>query len=175
MKVSELIEAAGFTPGTKKDGEVKTNHFILGIQTETTQTKEVDYTVAGPHVEALGQSIESETEDASYMYEGKSTSRTSAQRKLETADSGEITGLSGKRLAGDAFQDWACDHKIKYGTGSDVIVNYVYFNALTGTGEKGQLTIDVTSDGDGDANTLAAFTVEASSVGIPEEYTYSAI
>lgn len=165
MKVSELIKSAGFTPGTKNDGEVKTNHFILGIQTEASQTKEVDYTVAGPHVEALGQSIESETEDASYMYEGKSTSRTSAQRKFE---------VSGKRLAGDAFQDWACSHKIKYGTGSDVIVPYVYFNALTGMGEKGNLTINVTSDGDGDANALAAFTVEASSVGIPTEYTYSA-
>lgn len=85
MKVSELIKSAGFTPGTKNDGEVKTNHFILGIQTETSQTKEVDYTVAGPHVEALGQSIESETEDANYMYEGKSTSRTSAQRKFEVS------------------------------------------------------------------------------------------
>ena len=165
MKVSELIKSAGFTPGTKNDGEVKTNHFILGIQTDTSQTKEVDYTVAGPHVEALGQSIESETEDASYMYEGKSTSRTSAQRKFE---------ISGKRLAGDAFQDWACSHKIVYGTGSDVIVPYVYFNALTGKGEKGNITINVTSDGDGDANALAAFTVEASSVGIPTEYTYSA-
>ena len=40
--------------------------------------------------------------------------------------------------------------------------------------EKGNLTINVTSDGDGDANALAAFTVEASSVGIPTEYTYSA-
>ena len=46
--------------------------------------------------------------------------------------------------------------------------------ALTGKGEKGNITINVTSDGDGDANALAAFTVEASSVGIPEEYTYSA-
>ena len=165
MTVKELITAVGFTPGTKKAGEVKTNHYILGIQTENTQTKETDYTVAGPHVEALGSGIEAETEDASYMYEGKSTSRTSAQRTFS---------ISGKRLAGDAFQDWACSHKIKYGTGSDVVVPYVYFDAITGEGEKGKLTINVTSDGDGDANTLAAFTVEASSVGIPEEYTYSA-
>lgn len=166
MTVTELMNAADVTPAPDTyAGEVKTNFMILGIAVEGTESNPTKYAVAAAHIENLGAEIDASTEDSNYLYEGKFTTRIDARRTFS---------LEGKRIVGDEFQDWACSHAVKFGTGNDVIRDYVYFNALTGEGEKGRLTINVTKDGSGEANNSADFACSAFSNGAPEAYTYSA-
>ena len=55
------------------------------------------------------------------------------------------------------------------------MTNYVYFNILTGVGEKGQVTIVVKNDGSGNSGDSAGIDIEFRKVGNqPEEYTWSA-
>lgn len=166
MTVTELMNAADVTPAPDTyAGEVKTNFMILGIAVEGTEADPTKYAVAAAHIKNLGAEIDASTEDSNYLYEGKFTTRIDARRTFS---------LEGKRIVGDEFQDWACSHAVKFGTGNDVIRDYVYFNALTGEGEKGRLTINVTKDGSGEANNSADFACSAFSNGAPEAYTYSA-
>lgn len=166
MTVTELMTAAGVTPNPGYAGEVKTNFMILGVAVEGSETDPTKYTVAAAHVTNLGAEIDASTEDSNYLYEGKFTARIDARRTFS---------LEGKRIVGDAFQDWACSHAVKFGTGNAVVRDYVYFNALTGDGEKGKLTINTTKDGSGEANNSADFACDAYSSGAPDEYTYAAV
>ena len=166
MTVTELMTAAGVTPKPEYAGEVKTNFMILGVAVEGSETDHTKYTVAAAHVTNLGAEIDASTEDSNYLYEGKFTARIDARRTFS---------LEGKRIVGDAFQDWACSHAVKFGTGNAVVRDYVYFNALTGDGEKGKLTINTTKDGSGEANNSADFACDAYSSGAPDEYTYAAV
>ena len=62
---------------------------------------------------------------------------------------------------------------MKYGTGNNVVVNYVYFNILNGKGERGQASIIVNSDGSGNAGESSAVDIEFKKIGSnPTEYTY---
>ena len=83
--------------------------------------------------------------------------------------------MSGDRYVGDAAQDYCLSHAMKYGTGNAVVTNYLYFNILTGKGEKGQCSIIVNSDGSGNAGESSAVDIEFRKIGSnPTEYTYSA-
>ena len=81
---------------------------------------------------------------------------------------------AGNRCVGDAFQDFLLSHKIKYGSGSDVIVPYIYFSLRTGKGEQGSCALILTSDVGGAAGSAATFAADAKAIGTPVEYTYSA-
>ena len=60
-------------------------------------------------------------------------------------------------------------------SGDRYVTNYVYFNILTGKGEKGTCSIIVNSDGGGNAGESAGIDVEFKKIGsTPTEYTYSA-
>jgi hypothetical protein len=75
---------------------------------------------------------------------------------------------------GDEAQDYMLSHQIKYGTGQKVVVNYVYFNMLTGIGEKGKATIAVNADGSGNSGDNAGIDIQLSKVGsAPEEFDYT--
>ena len=74
---------------------------------------------------------------------------------------------------GDAFQDFVLSHKIVYGTGSDIIVPYIYFSLRTGKGEKGSAAIIVTSDVGGAAGSKATFACDVKAIGTPDEFTFA--
>ena len=74
---------------------------------------------------------------------------------------------------GDTFQDFVLSHKIVYGTGSDIIVPYIYFSLRTGKGEKGRAAIIVTSDVGGAAGSKATFACDVKAIGTPDEFDYS--
>ena len=65
-------------------------------------------------------------------------------------------------------------HKIVYGTGSDVIVPYIYFSLRTGKGEKGEAALIVTSDVGGAAGSKATFACDVKGIGTPDEFAYAA-
>ena len=164
MTVKELLKAIGVTPSADYHGEVRTNMQVLAVRIAE-ETDPLDFAVTLPHMENLGASIKAETEETDYLWEGRVTTRYAPRRTFS---------LQGKRLVGDAFQDWACSHAVKFGTGGEIETDYIYLDLLTGEGETGRLSIGVAEDGSGAADTPGTFAAEAWSLGTPSPYHYEA-
>lgn len=165
MKLSELMQ--GHTPDAAFEGFVTADDMVLAIDVSADQKAEVgDYAVVQVGIEGVDPSLNSETKDTQYLRAGKSSTKTATQRQFK---------ISGDMYIGDTAQDFMLSHKMKYGTGQTVVVNYVYFNLLTGKGEKGKATVAVNSDGSGNSGDNAGIDIQLSKVGdAPEEFTYGA-
>lgn len=167
MKLSELMQ--GISPKADYTGWVTNDDFVFAIDitpNAAQATKETDYAVVQMGIEGLDAQLNPVTQEKQYIRSGKSTQKTGTQRSF---------AVSGDRYIGDEAQDYIMSHKVKYGTGNGVMTNYVYFNILTGKGEKGQCSIIVNSDGSGVSGEAAAIDVEFRKVGaMPIEYTYAA-
>lgn len=167
MKLSELM--AGHTPEADYEGWVTNDDYVFAIDTTPTAdspTKEANYEVVEMGIAGLDAQLNPVTQDKQYIRAGQSTTKTGTQRSFT---------VSGDRYVGDAAQDYCLSHAMKYGTGNAVVTNYLYFNILTGKGEKGQCSIIVNSDGSGNAGESSAVDIEFRKIGSnPVEYTYSA-
>lgn len=167
MKLSELME--NYVPNPDYTGWVTNDDFVFAIDlapTASPGTAIENYAVVQMGIEGLDAQLNPITQDKQYIRAGQSTLRTGNQRSF---------AVTGDRYIGDEAQDYIMSHKIKYGTGNAVVTNYVYFDILTGKGEKGQVSIIVNSDGSGNAGESAVIDVEFKKVGnTPTEYSYTA-
>lgn len=165
MKLSELMK--DITPKADYEGWVTNDDFVFAIDLDPkSNTAPGDYAVVQMGIEGLDAQLNPVTQDKQYIRAGQSTLRTGTQRSF---------AVTGDRYIGDEAQDFILSHKMKYGTGNAVITNYVYFNILTGKGEKGQVSVIVNSDGSGNAGESAGIDIEFKKVGnMPEEYAYAA-
>lgn len=165
MKLSELM--ASHKPSADFEGWVTNDDYVLAVDiTGAADTAEGDFVVVEMGVTGLDAQLNPITQDKTYLRAGQSTQKTGTQRAFK---------VSGDRYIGDAFQDYALSHKIKYGTGQSVAVPYIYFCILNGKGEKGTASIIVNSDGSGNAGESSAFDVDLKKLGsLPTEYTYTA-
>ena len=165
MTVSEAITKSGITPSASYTGIETANDFILAFQTDKSkQSKEADWIVCADHVKEHSGSLNATTEDAQYIRTGNVTEKTGTQRTL---------AVNGDRCVGDAFQDFLLSRKIVFGTGSDVIVPYIYFSLRTGKGEKGSCSLIVTSDAGGAAGSPATFACDVKGIGLPDAFDYT--
>lgn len=165
MKVSDLM--TGITPNPDYDGVVMADNYVLAIDISGVEsTAPGNYVVAQAGIEGVESSLNGETKETQTLRASKSSLRTGVQRKFS---------ISGFRYVGDEFQDFILSHTMKYGTGQTVIKPYIYFNMLTGKGEKGLVNINVTSDGGGKSGENSTIAVEFDKTGAaPTEFTYSA-
>ena len=167
MKLSELMKDV--TPNAQYTGWTTNDDFVLAIDLTpgaAQATEESAYGVVQMGVAGLDAQMNPVTQDKQYIRAGQSTQKTGTQRSFT---------ISGDRYVGDEVQDYIFSHDIKYGTGNTVVTNYVYFNILTGKGEKGTCSIIVNSDGGGNAGESAGIDVEFKKIGSPPTaYTYSA-
>lgn len=165
MKLSELM--ASHTPSADYEGFVTNDDFVLAVDCSADGSAEVtDYCVAQLGVTGLDANLNPITQDKTYIRAGQSTMKTGNQRAFK---------VSGDRYIGDAFQDYALSHAVKYGTGTAVIRKYVYFCLLNGKGEQGEASIIVNSDGTGSAGESASIDIDIKKANsAPTEYTYSA-
>lgn len=164
MTVAEAITKSGITPSASYTGIETADDFVFAIQTESAkQTKESAWIVCADHVKEHSGALNATTTDEAFIRTGTVTSKTGTQRTFS---------INGNRCVGDDFQDFALSHKIKYGTGSDVIVPYIYFSIRTGKGESGSAALIVTSDVGGAANASATFAMDVKAVGTPVEFDY---
>ena len=167
MKLRELMKDV--TPNAQYTGWTTNDDFVLAIDLTpgaAQATEESAYGVVQMGVAGLDAQMNPVTQDKQYIRAGQSTQKTGTQRSFT---------ISGDRYVGDEVQDYIFSHDIKYGTGNTVVTNYVYFNILTGKGEKGTCSIIVNSDGGGNAGESAGIDVEFKKIGsTPTEYTYSA-
>lgn len=166
-----LTELMSKYPNPKSDfeGFVTNDDFVLavGIKGEDLDSEFAanTFVVVEVGIEGLDSSMNPVTVDNQYIRAGQSTIKTGTQRTFT---------VSGDRYIGDEFQDYAFSHDIKYGVGQDVVVPYVYFNLKNGKGEKGHVSIIVSSDGSGNAGDNATVSIELRKTGAkPSEFTYS--
>ena len=146
MKLSAAM--TGITPSTSFAGEVSGDDYILALDcsTDGSATSPADYDVATVHVSNYGAELSPETDSSQFYYEGYTSMKKSTSRKFKPV---------GKRLMGDAFQDFICSHAIKYGKGSAVVIL-------------------VNNDGAAESGAIGDIDAELQVIGVPEEYTYSA-
>lgn len=165
MKLSELM--ANHTPNPSYEGYVTNDDYVLAIDITGKQSAvDGDFVVVEMGVSGLDAQLNPITQDKNYIRAGQSTIKTGTQRSFK---------VSGDRYVGDAFQDYALSHAVKYGTGNAVRVPYVYFCVLSGKGEKGEVSIIVNSDASGNAGESATIDIELKKIGAqPTEYTYAA-
>lgn len=151
------------TPSSSHKGPVTADDMVfgLGIGGATTVGS---YLVADDGVTEASGALEAQTQDSNYLRRGQVTTKTGTTKTFT---------VSGDRIDGDAFQDAILAHAVKYGTGSSVIFPYVYFNGLTGVGEKGNVSVQVEDDYAGAASENAKFSVSCTTRGTPEPYTYT--
>ena len=163
MKLSALM--AGYTPSAEFAGVATNDDFVLAVDIGGTASGTVgDYVVVQTGVSAVDAQLSPETEEKTYIRAGKATNKTATQRTFN---------LSGDRMHGDEFQDFALSFDIKFGTGQKVIRPYVYFSLLTGEGEKGTASIIVNSDGSGEAGSTAEIDIDIMATSTPAKYTWN--
>ena len=168
MTVSETLAALkarkGIEPKANYTGTERADDFILAIQTDaSTQTSVDKWIVFQERVKEHSGALNASTEDVAYIRAGTVTEKGETQRTFT---------LNGNRCVGDPAQDFLLSHKVKYGSGSEVVFPYVYFSAKTGKGEKGEAAFIVTSDSSGSASNAAGFACDVKGVGTPAEFDY---
>ena len=167
MKVSELMKDRTVNPDY--EGWVTNDDYVFAINTSpdgTTATAEGDYEVVEMGIAGLDSQMNPVTQDKQYIRSGQNTMKTGTQRSFS---------VTGDRYVGDPAQDYCLSHRMKYGTGNNVVTDYLYFNILNGKGEKGRVSIIVNSDGSGNAGESSAVDIEFKNIGsYPAEYTYDA-
>lgn len=167
MTVKEAIEKIGITPAASYTGTEDADDMVFAICTDTSkQAKETDWIVCADHVKEHSGALNANTTEDTFIRTGPVTTKGSVQRTLS---------VNGNRCVGDAFQDFVLSHKIKFGSGADVNVPYVYFSLRTGKGEKGTCVLIVTSDAGGAAGGAATFAVDVKGIGKPEEFDYTTV
>ena len=163
MKVSELMN--GKTPSEEYAGITTADDMVLALNLASTPAQTPnDYIVAQEGITEHTGALEAQTADSQYIRSGQVTTKTGTSRSFT---------VNGDRFCGDTFQDALLAHKMKYGTGNAVIVEYVYFNMLTGKGEQGKVSVVIEDDLAGAAGENASWTATLTSRGTPTEYTYA--
>lgn len=162
MKLSELMQ--GRTPNPDFEGFSTADDMVLAIDFSGAAADPGEYIVAQNGITEQSGRLEARTQDSQYLRTGQVTTKTGTSRSF---------AVNGDRYNKDEFQDEILSHAIKYGTGQAVVKPYVYFNMLTGKGEKGSLSITVEDDLSGAAGENASFSATLTSTVKPTEYTYA--
>lgn len=147
------------------EGWVTADNMVLAVDVSKEQNADVDdYAVAQMGLKSTSGSLNPEEKTNSYIRAGKSTTKTGNQRTV---------GFDADRYKGDAFQDFALSHEMKYAIGDKAVVNYAYFDNLTGKGEKGTATLIIDTDASGNAEENLSVSGSLKKIGAaPAEFTY---
>ena len=145
MRLEELF--AEETTNPSFEGIVVTENMVLAVDCSKEQNVDIDdYAVVQAGLKSTSGSLNPEEKTNSYIRQGKSTTKTGTQREI---------GFELDRYVGDEFQDYALSHDMLYAIGQKAIVNYAYFNMITGVGEKGKGTLSISSDAEKMSQLLA--------------------
>lgn len=161
MTLKELMQ--GLTPDPVFEGFSTADDMVLAIDFSGKATDPNDFIVAQNGITEQSGSLSAQTASNQYLRTGEVTTKTGTSRAFS---------VSGDRYHADQFQDALLDHELKFGTGQSVIREYVYFDMLTGKGERGKISIAVEDDLSGAAGDNASFSATLTSTVKPTEYTY---
>ena len=165
MTVTEFMSAVEVKSNFK--GLTLADDYVLAINLSghTESSDPGTYTVVEAGLKSADGQLNPEEKTNSYIRKGKSTTKTGVQRSFS---------LDMDRYIGDEAQAFFDSYDVKYGTGQKCVVDYVFFNMLTGKGEKGMMSVIVNTDCSGGSEENSGLSVDLKSTGVkPEAYTYS--
>lgn len=163
MKINELMQ--GHVPNASYQGISTADDMVLAVDVSGTKdAAEAEYLVAQGGITEHSGELNPQTQTSQYMRTGQNTVKTGNQR---------VITIKGDRILGDEFQEFLLSHEIKYGVGAKVVVPYLYFNVLTGIGEKGMATVLVEEEPSGAAGENSSFVASLNAITIPELYVYA--
>lgn len=163
MKLSTLM--TGYTPDASFEGFADSDTWCLAIKTASTQATPADYEVFQIGARDQSASFNPETKDSIYVRSGKVTTKTGNSLQIK---------LDHDRYFGDAVQDYIDSFAIVFGTGADVVTDFVYFNLLTGKGYQGKGAIIMSDGPSTGAGENGSWSGTLYGQGTPTEYTYAA-
>lgn len=164
MKLSELMQ--GHLPSPNYEGVSTADDMVLALDiSRGASTPAGEYLVAQGGIKEHSGALNPQTQSSQYLRTGQTTIKTGNQR---------VISVKGDRILGDLFQEFALSHEIKFGVGSTVVIPYIYFNILTGKGEKGNATLLVEDEPGGSAGENATFGFTLNTVATPAEFCYTA-
>lgn len=161
MKLSALM--AGYTPSATFEGFADSDTWCLAINTGSA-TKADDYSVFQIGARDQSASFNAETKDSVYVRSGKVTTKTGNSLQIK---------LDHDRYFGDELQDYIDSFDIVFGTGQEVVTDFVYFNLLTGKGYKGKGAVIMSDGPSAAAGENGAWSGTLYCQGKPTEYTYT--
>lgn len=168
MKIGAFM--ATVTPDPAYIGHSTADDWVLGIGYQytpgATNNEDYDtYMLVAAGIREHSGVINTTSSENTYIRTSVKTTKTGAARQLT---------INGDRVFGDEAQDAALASTELWGTGSTITHPYVYFNRLTGKGEKGWLDLIVNEDVTGEASTNQQFSIVGTSTETPEDFTYKA-
>lgn len=138
--------------------------YVLGLNVNGSDSPQ-EYLVFSAGAAEIKAEIISEIGRKKYVVGGGKCRRKFAVRKFTVLMD---------RVCGDPLQDFLLSSAVLFGREQQCVFDYVYFNAATRIGEKGQITVDVQIDSDGTADDVSVVSAELYGCGgIPESYIYS--
>ena len=162
MKLSELM--ASYTPSAEYEGFAESDTWCLAINTTGSTAQPANFDVFQIGARDQSATFNPETKDSTYVRAGKVTAKTGNSLQIK---------LDHDRYFGDAFQDFIDSYDIVFGTGNDVVVDFVYFNLLTGKGYKGKGSIIMNDGPSTAAGENGSWSGTLYAQGKPESYTYA--
>ncbi len=163
MTVADVM--TGITPTPDLEGIATADDMVFALDAATTPSGDpTTYLVAQQGITEASGAMSSTTQDSQYLRTGLITTKTGNSKAFT---------LTGDRYRSDPFQEFIFSHAIKWGTGANVVVPYVYFDMLTGKGEQGRVAINITGDLSNAAGSNAGIGATLNVQGVPTEYTYT--
>ncbi|MGN1415692.1 MAG: phage tail tube protein [Oscillospiraceae bacterium] len=139
---------------------------VLGINTGGAESPD-GYLVFAAGAAQIKAEILSDIGRKKYVVGGAQCRRKSAVRKFTVLMD---------RVQGDPLQDRLLSCDMLFGCEQQCVFDYVYFSAHSRCGEKGQVTVNVTTDSDGAPDDISAVSAELFGFGgAPEDYTYQEV
>ncbi len=163
MTVADVMR--DITPDAALEGIATADDFLFGIDFgETASDDPNTYLAAQDGVTEVSGAMSAQTQDSQYLRTGLVTTKTGNSKAFT---------LNGDRYRNDPFQEALLAHTLKWGTGARVVKPYVYFDMLTGKGEKGKVAINIEGDLANAAGSNAGISATLNVQGVPAEYTYA--
>lgn len=167
MKIGAFMAAV--TPDPAFAGHSTADDWVLGIGYDIVPGGNADnyddFLLMAAGIREHSGAINTTSSESTYIRTSVKTTKTGAARQIT---------INGDRIFGDEGQDAALASKELWGTGSQITHPYVYFNRLTGEGEKGWLDLIVNEDITGEASTNQQFSIVGTSTETPTDFTYAA-
>lgn len=136
------------------------NDFVLALGKNDKDENVSQYTVLSDSCSEIKASVISDVALRKYVVSGGSFHRQTAVRKFT---------VTMYRRRNDPVFELLCGVPALFATEHTDIYNYVFFDAVTGKGEKGKVTADVFCDAQGSAGLPAVLSVDLYGCGTPPE------
>ena len=165
MNLKELMLGILINPSWT--GIQKNDYMVLAANISGAGTPVENYAVVQVGIESIEAPLNPTTQERTFMRAGTTSTKNSNKTEY---------GVTGVRIVGDEWQDYCASIELQYGTGTEIVTDYVYFNMINGVGKKGKASVIVNAVDGGAAGDDSKIDVNVSNYGSnPVAYNWEQI